>query len=124
MDDYQKFIATSRYSRWLEDGERRESWPEIVHRYVDWMMNHTGGAGMDSTEWIEIERSIENLDVMPSMRCLMTAGPALERTHVAGYNCAYLAVDSLRAFDEAMYILMCGTGVGFSVEQKYIDKLP
>lgn len=124
MDDYQKFIAYSRYSRWLEDKKRRESWPEIVARYIDWMMIQTQGAGLNSSQWIEIEKAITDLEVMPSMRCLMTAGPALDRTHVAGYNCAYLAIDNLRAFDEAMYILMCGTGVGFSVENKYVSKLP
>ena len=124
MNDYQKFIAYSRYSRWLDDKGRRESWAEIVQRYIDWMMTHTGGAGFTSKEWIELQSAIQHMDVMPSMRCLMTAGPALDRTHVAGYNCAYLVVDSLRSFDETMYILMCGTGVGFSVESKYTDQLP
>jgi ribonucleoside-diphosphate reductase alpha chain len=124
MNDYQKFIAYSRYSRWLDDKGRREGWSEIVQRYIDWMMIHTGGAGLTSKQWIELQSGIMHMDVMPSMRCMMTAGPALDRTHVAGYNCAYLVVDSLRAFDETMYILMCGTGVGFSVEAKYTDQLP
>ena len=87
-------------------------------------MVHTKGGSLGSKEWLEIEDAIINLDIMPSMRCLMTAGPALDRTHVAGYNCAYLTVDSLRAFDETMHILMCGTGVGFSVERKYVEQLP
>ena len=87
-------------------------------------MLYTKGGSLGSKEWLEIEDAIINLEVMPSMRCLMTAGPALDRTHVAGYNCAYLVVDNLRAFDEAMYILLCGTGVGFSVEKKYVDQLP
>src|ERR1700744_2198176 len=124
MNDYQRFIAYSRYSRWLEDEKRRETWEEIVRRYVDWMMVHVNGGGLTSGEWIEIENAIIDLEVMPSMRCMMTAGPALDRTHVAGYNCAYLPVDSLRSFDEAMYILMCGTGVGFSVENRYVGQLP
>lgn len=127
MNDYQKFIAYSRYSRWLDDEGRRETWDEIVNRYVNWMSNHLQekhGFTMDIDLESELKWSINALDVMPSMRCLMTAGPALDRTHVAGYNCAYLVVDNLRAFDEAMYILMCGTGVGFSVEQKYTSQLP
>jgi len=124
MNDYQKFIAYSRYSRWLDDEGRRETWREIVNRYIDWMCVHTKGGGLSSLEWSELAYAINDLEVMPSMRCLMTAGPALDRTHVAGYNCAYLVCDSLRAFDESMYILMCGTGVGYSVEQKYVDQLP
>jgi ribonucleoside-triphosphate reductase len=120
MTDYQKFIAYSRYSRWLDKEKRRETWPEVVHRYCSWMDKHVEV----EAPWNEIYRAIHDLEVMPSMRCLMTAGPALDRTHVAGYNCAYLTVDHPRAFDEAMYILMCGTGVGFSVERKYTDKLP
>lgn len=124
MNDYQKFIAYSRYSRWLEDEGRRETWEEVVARYCNWMANHVGNDKIPHRLWGEIEHAILNLEVMPSMRCLMTAGPALDRTHVAGYNCAYLVVDDPRAFDEAMYILMCGTGVGFSVEKKYTDQLP
>lgn len=122
MNDYQKFIAYSRYSRWLEEENRRENWDEVISRYCTWMSNHVGI--QDAKLWAELRSAIYNLEVMPSMRCLMTAGPALSRTHVAGYNCAYLTVDSLRAFDETMYILMCGTGVGFSVEHQYVDKLP
>ena len=133
MKDYQRFIATSRYSRWLPEQQRRETWEEIVYRYINWMREHfepgyqdgdNHPIVLDESEWIDIYWSILSLEVMPSMRCMMTAGSALDKTHVAGYNCAYLAVDSLRAFDEAMYILMCGTGVGFSVERKYIEQLP
>jgi ribonucleoside-triphosphate reductase (thioredoxin) len=123
MTDYQKFIAFSRYSRWLEDEGRRETWSEIVDRYCSWMAHHVKLENKDHM-WLELRNAIEDLEVMPSMRCMMTAGPALDRTHVAGYNCAYLVVDSLRSFDETMYILMCGTGVGFSVEKKYVDRLP
>ncbi len=127
MNDYQKFIAYSRYSRWLDDEGRRETWEEIVDRYLHWMISHL----YDKHQYLvseelgaELYHAMVNLEVMPSMRCLMTAGPALDRTHVAGYNCAYLVTDNPRAFDEAMYILMCGTGVGFSVERQYTDKLP
>jgi ribonucleoside-triphosphate reductase (thioredoxin) len=126
MNDYQKFIAYSRYARWRDEDQRRETWPEVVERYTDWMLNHvmTNYAIMEPELCKELYDAILNLEVMPSMRCLMTAGPALDRTHVAGYNCAYLVVDHPRAFDEAMYILMCGTGVGYSVERQYTDKLP
>ena len=115
MNDYQKFIAYSRYSRWLPEENRRETWDEIVHRYIDWMQDHLKEKhDFDLRNAFQgLEKSIVDLEVMPSMRCLMTAGPALDRTHVAGYNCAYLVVDDMRAFDEAMYILLCGTGVGY-----------
>lgn len=126
MTDYMKFIAYSRYSRWLDEEGRRENWDEVVERYCSWMFNHvmTNYGIIDPATCKEIYDAILDLEVMPSMRCLMTAGPALERTHVAGYNCAYVAIDHPRAFDETLYILMCGTGVGYSVERKYIDKLP
>ncbi len=120
MTDYMKFIATSRYSRWLDNEKRRETWPEVVDRYLGFFSQYLTDAEIKS----KLRDKILNLEVMPSMRALMTAGPALERNNVAGYNCAYLPVDSLRAFDEAMFVLMCGTGVGFSVEQKNIEKLP
>lgn len=123
LTDYQRFIHTSRYARWLDNENRRETWEETVARYCDWMANKIGLDDRDPL-WQALNSAILGLDVMPSMRCLMTAGPALDRTHVAGYNCAYLVVDNLRAFDEAMYILMCGTGVGFSVESKYVNQLP
>ena len=119
--DYQNFIATSRYARWLEEEGRRETWTETVTRYVDYMADKTG---LDKKTTDEIWNAIYSLDVMPSMRALMTAGPALDRDNTAGYNCSYLPVDDVKSFDEAMYILLCGTGVGFSVERQYIDKLP
>lgn len=119
--DYQSFIATSRYARWIEDENRRETWGETVSRYiknvVETKTEHREVIG-------EIENAILNLEIMPSMRALMTAGPALERDNTAGYNCSYLPVDDPKSFDEAMFILLCGTGVGFSVERQYISKLP
>lgn len=132
MDDYQKVIATSRYSRWLENENRRETWEEVVSRFTDYVREDVGkdfegqfARAIELDQIIDdVERSVANLDVMPSMRALMTAGPALERCNVAGYNCAYVPVDSPRTFDEAMYILMCGTGVGFSVESQNVGKLP
>ena len=119
--DYQNFIATSRYARWLDDEGRRETWSGTVTRYVDYMSEKVG---IDENTSNEIWAAIHNLDVMPSMRALMTAGPALDRDNTAGYNCSYLPVDDIKSFDEAMYILLCGTGVGFSVERQYVDKLP
>ena len=119
--DYQNFIATSRYARWLDDEGRRETWSETVTRYVDYMAEKVG---LDDKDSNDIWAAIHNLDVMPSMRALMTAGKALDRDNTAGYNCSYLPVDDIKAFDEAMYMLMCGTGVGFSVERQYVDKLP
>lgn len=118
INDYQKFIATSRYARWRDDLGRRETWTEVVNRYLDFFDDKLG----DKRK--ELFEAIYHLEVMPSMRALMTAGPALERNNVAGFNCAYMPVDSPRSFDEAMFVLMCGTGVGFSVEQKNVDKLP
>jgi ribonucleoside-diphosphate reductase alpha chain len=118
--DYQAFIHTSRYARWLEDEQRRENWGETVNRY----MTHVVGDKVDGYTKTEIEEAILNLEVMPSMRAVMTAGPALDRDNTAGYNCSYLPVDDPKAFDEAMFILLCGTGVGFSVERQYINKLP
>ncbi len=124
LNDYQRFIHVSRYARWIEDETRRETWEETVLRYTQWMCDHLEGGSLNQGDWADLKNAITDLEIMPSMRCLMTAGPALDRTHVAGYNCAYLVVDNLRAFDEAMYILMCGTGVGFSVERKYTEQLP
>ena len=118
--DYQAFIHTSRYARWLEDEGRRETWAETVGRYIGSLV-HTK---VDSITESEIEQAILNLEIMPSMRALMTAGPALERDNTAGYNCSYLPVDDPKSFDEAMFILLCGTGVGFSVERQFISKLP
>lgn len=119
--DYQTFIATSRYARWLDEEGRRENWTETVGRYMDNVVKPVAG---DDTYIRSIEEAILNLEVMPSMRALMTAGPALSRDNTAGYNCSYLPVDDPKSFDEAMFILLCGTGVGFSVERQYVSKLP
>ena len=119
--DYQAFIHTSRYARWLDKEGRRESWSETVQRYMDNVVRPKLG---DDTYVDGIEEAILNLEVMPSMRAVMTAGPALERDNTAGYNCSYLPVDDPKSFDEAMFILLCGTGVGFSVERQFVSKLP
>lgn len=121
MDNYQEYIYKSRYARYLPDENRREEWPETVDRYINFFRFKIKN---ESLPWDELRMAISTMEVMPSMRALMTAGPALERDNVAGYNCAYMAIDNVRAFDELMYILMCGTGVGFSVERQYITKLP
>jgi ribonucleoside-diphosphate reductase alpha chain len=121
--DYQNFIALSRYARWLDDEQRRETWTETVSRYFDYMQGLHGNIITKSLRK-KLEDKILGLDVMPSMRALMTAGPALKTCNVTSYNCSYIPVDSVRAFDECMYILMCGTGVGFSVERSNVDKLP
>src|SRR6478736_5180738 len=120
MNQLQQYIHLSRYARYVEEKGRRETWEETVSRYCDFFRNRFG----DVFPYDEIYGAIHNLDVMPSMRALMSAGPALERDHMAGYNCSYVAIESLRDFDEIMYILMCGTGVGFSVERQFIAKLP
>jgi ribonucleoside-diphosphate reductase alpha chain len=124
---YQEFIYKSRYSRWIESENRREEWPETVKRYFDFFESHL----KENQSYIlsaelrsELESAVLNLEVMPSMRALMTAGEALKRDNVAGYNCSYVAVNNIRAFDEILYVLMCGTGVGFSVERQYVEKLP
>ena len=125
--DYQNFIALSRYARWKEDEQRRETWMETVERYFDYMSKHLKekhNYTMPDDLRGELEVAVLDQDIMPSMRALMTAGPALDRCHVGGYNCSYVPVDSPRAFDETMYILMCGTGVGFSVERHHTEKLP
>ena len=119
--DYQTFIATSRYARWLDDEGRRETWPETVARYINFMGSKVK---LPNQTWDELENAILNLDIMPSMRALMTAGEAADRDNTCIYNCSYLPVDHIRAFDEAMFILLCGTGVGFSVERQFISKLP
>jgi len=124
---YQQFIHKSRYARWLEDEQRRENWDETVDRYVNFMVNQVQGKcnyKVDTKIVEEIREAILNLEVMPSMRAMMTSGPALARDNICGYNCSYIPVDSPRSFDECMYILMCGTGVGFSVERENVDKLP
>jgi len=125
--DYQNFIALSRYARWKDDEQRRENWGETVDRYFSYMTKHLkDNHKYDLTKALKekLNTQIMNLGVMPSMRALMTSGPALDRCHVGGYNCSYIPVDSPRSFDECMYILMCGTGVGFSVERENVDKLP
>jgi ribonucleoside-diphosphate reductase alpha chain len=119
--DYQTFIATSRYARWLEEEGRRETWGETVSRYMDNIVRPKVGAEFNSSE---IEQAILSLEVTPSMRAMMTAGAAANRDNTCMYNCSYLAVDDPKAFDEAMHILLCGTGVGFSVERQYINSLP
>ena len=125
--EYQNYIAISRYARWLEKENRRETWSETVQRYVDYMANRYEQITSKKIEDKEKKRwynAIFTLQVMPSMRALMTAGPALDKDNVAGFNCSYVAIDNVRTFDEIMYILMCGTGVGFSVERQYVYKLP
>jgi ribonucleoside-diphosphate reductase alpha chain len=119
--DYQAFIHTSRYARWLDEENRRETWGETVSRY---MTKVVVPKTRDEIVVDDIEEAILNLEIMPSMRALMTAGPALDRDNTAGYNCSYLPVDDPKSFDEAMFILLCGTGVGFSVERQYVSKLP
>ena len=124
--DYQSFIHTSRYARWLEEENRRETWGETVDRYIDNVVLkalYDEDVDYNNVEH-DIRDAILDLEIMPSMRALMTAGPALERDNTAGYNCSYLPVDDPKSFDEAMFILLCGTGVGFSVERQYISKLP
>lgn len=124
---YQEVIYKSRYSRWRDDLGRREYWPETVARYFDFFEEHLKekcNYKLTKVLHKELEDAVINLEVMPSMRALMTAGPALKRCNVAGYNCSYLPIDNVRAFDEILYILMCGTGVGFGVEHKDVDKLP
>lgn len=122
MDLYQQVIYKSKYSRWLESEKRRETWGETVDRYINFFKEkHEGTKGIP---WKDLRSAIYNLEVMPSMRALMTAGKALDRDNVAGYNCSYIVIDSPRAFDEALYILCCGTGVGFSAERQYVAELP
>jgi ribonucleoside-diphosphate reductase alpha chain len=124
---YENFIALSRYARWISEDNRRETWGETVDRYFSFMLNHLKqnyNYIPDEKLVAELKNGVFERNVMPSMRSVMTSGVALERDNVAGYNCAFLPVDSARSFDETMYILMCGTGVGFSVEYKYINKLP
>jgi ribonucleoside-diphosphate reductase alpha chain len=121
--DYQTFIATSRYSRWIEEENRRESWEETVDRFMTEVVSKKLDLN-DRDTYDQIRNAILNLEIMPSMRAMMTAGKALERDNTCAYNCSYLPVDDMKSFDEAMFILMCGTGVGFSVERQYVSKLP
>jgi ribonucleoside-triphosphate reductase (thioredoxin) len=127
MDLYQSFIAKSRYSRFIPDEGRRESWEESVDRYFNFIedkLSNDNNYVVPRELSDELRNAVKNLELMPSMRSVMTAGKALERDNTAGYNCSYLPIDDPKAFDEAMYILLCGTGVGFSVEQKYVNQLP
>jgi ribonucleoside-triphosphate reductase len=121
MNEYQQFIHKSRYARWLPEEGRRETWAETVNRYVDFWKER---GQINEKTALQLFNAIFNLDVMPSMRCLMTAGEALDKDNVAGFNCSYLHIDHQKSFDEMMYVLMCGTGVGFSVERQFIEKLP
>lgn len=121
MTPFQTYIHLSKYARWIEEENRRETWEETVDRYI---LNVVNPVLEDHDDIMEIKDAILNLEVLPSMRAMMTAGPALERDHMAGYNCSFIAVDNPRAFDEALYILTCGTGLGFSCESKYVNKLP
>jgi ribonucleoside-diphosphate reductase alpha chain len=124
---YETYISKSRYARYIDEDKRRENWAETTERYVSFMEQHLlakHGYTMSPSMRTDIFNAINELMVMPSMRALMTSGPALKRDNTAGYNCSYLPVDDPKAFDEAMYILLCGTGVGFSVERQYVNKLP
>ncbi len=125
--NYQSFIHLSRYSRWLEEKGRRETWSETVNRLVTFFKYHIQEnieAKVPSSTWTMLEESILSLEVMPSMRALMSSGKALERENIAGYNCSYIPIDNPKAFDEVLYVLMNGTGVGFSVERQYVSGLP
>lgn len=120
MSDYQTYIFKSRYARWIDKENRRENWDEVVARYCNfWFERHPNTFPYD-----EVYKAIHDLEVMPSMRALMTAGPALDRDNIAGFNCSYIPIQDQRCFDEVMYILMNGTGVGYSVERQYVNKLP
>ncbi len=124
---YQEFIHLSRYSRWLPSEKRRETWGETIQRYFDFFQEHlkeTCDYDLKPELRKELESAVLRLGVMPSMRCLMTAGEALKRENIAGYNCSYVAISRVQAFDEILYVLMNGTGVGFSVERQYITQLP
>ena len=124
---YQEYIHLSRYARWDYSQGRRETWDETVDRYFDFFtewLGETHDYKLENGERVQLEDAVKNLKVMPSMRCLMTAGPALKKENVAGYNCSYVKVDNQRSFDEVLYVLMNGTGVGFSVEEEYTNQLP
>lgn len=126
-DMYRQFIHISRYARWLPEHKRRETWEETVSRYFDFFEKHLKehyNYTLRKDARQELENAVLAHEIMPSMRCLMTAGEALEKENVAGYNCSYVAVDSPRSFDEILYILMNGTGVGFSVESQFVEQLP
>jgi ribonucleoside-triphosphate reductase len=120
LDDLQHYVYKSRYARWIPSKGRREHWSETVERYCNFWRDRFG----DTFPYTEVYQAIYDMEVMPSMRALMTAGIALERDNIAGYNCSYIPIMDAKCFDEVMYILMNGTGVGFSVERQYINKLP
>src|SRR5574337_211833 len=120
MNEYAKFIHLSRYARYRDEDKCRETWEETVSRFCDFFKGKFG----DVFPYDDVYSAIYNLDVMPSMRALMTAGPALERDNMAGFNCSYVPIESVRDLDEILYVLMCGTGVGFSVERQYINRHP
>ena len=124
---YQQFIHLSRYARWDYDKKRRETWGETVNRYFDFFQEHLKEMcdyNLENGELEKLKDEVMSLNVMPSMRCLMTAGDALRKENVAGYNCSYVKIDSPRSFDEILYVLMNGTGVGFSVESNHVSQLP
>jgi hypothetical protein len=124
---YQEFIHLSRYSRWLPEEKRRETWNETISRYFNFFDEHLKEMHDYKVPKVvrdKLENGVLGLDVMPSMRCLMTAGEALKRENIAGYNCSYVAVNRVQAFDEILYVLMNGTGVGFSVERQEVSQLP
>lgn len=121
-DIFSEFIYTRTYSRWLEDKGRREFWPETVKRYYDFFLSRIPET--KHGDFAEVCKAILDLNVMPSMRALWTAGLALEKENLVGYNCAYIQIDHIKAFGEMLYLLMCGTGVGYSVERQYINQLP
>jgi ribonucleoside-diphosphate reductase alpha chain len=124
MDSYQEYIAASRYARFQDDKGRRENWGETVDRYIEYIFSRTPAIQENTKLKTEIRSAIFNLELMPSMRAMMTAGKSADRDNTCVYNCSYLPVDDAKSFDEAMFILLCGTGVGFSVESKYINRLP
>ena len=124
---YQQFIHLSRYARWDYENKRRETWGETVERYFSFFQEHLKEMcdyDLQNGDLEELRQEVMSLNVMPSMRCLMTAGEALRKENVAGYNCSYVKVDSPRSFDEILYVLMNGTGVGFSVEEQYVNQMP
>jgi ribonucleoside-diphosphate reductase alpha chain len=124
MDSYREYIGMSRYARYIDDKGRRETWEETVQRFIDYIFDRTPAISQDKETKKELFNAILNHELMPSMRALMTAGKSADRDNTCIYNCSYLPVDDPKSFDEAMFILLCGTGVGFSVESRYINGLP